>query len=121
MSMSEPVVLDPAALDRLKEWGGEELLSQMVRLFLDNSPERMEQIRGGVDGGDIRESEKGAHSLKSSAANLGAEELRALATSMERHASEREDAAVAALLPELEGAYARARAALEEIAREAKP
>jgi HPt (histidine-containing phosphotransfer) domain-containing protein len=119
--MSEPVVLDSAALDRLKEWGGEKLLSQMVRLFLENSPARMEQIRGGVDGGDIVESEKGAHSLKSSAANVGAEELRALATSMEHHASEKEQAAAAALLPELEGAYERARAALEEIDRETTP
>ena len=119
--MSESVILDPAALDRLKEWGGEKLLSQMLRLFLDNSPARMEQIRTGAAGGDIGEAEKGAHSLKSSAANVGAEELRNLSATMERLASQREEAQVTALLPDLEGAYARARAALEEIERGSNP
>jgi histidine phosphotransfer protein HptB len=119
--MSEPVILDPAALARLKEWGGEKLLSQMVRLFLDNSPARMDQIRDGMGGGDISEAEKGAHSLKSSAANVGAEELRALAASMERHASQKEEAEASSLLPDLENAYARACAALAEIAGEASP
>jgi HPt (histidine-containing phosphotransfer) domain-containing protein len=119
--MSESVVLDPVALDRLKEWGGEKLLAQMLRLFLDNSPARMEQIRVGVSGGDVGEAEKGAHSLKSSAANVGASELRALAATMERHASQKEESAVAALLPDLEGAYARACEALEEIERGTSP
>jgi len=112
--MSEPVVVDPAALDRLREWGGEKLLSQMIRLFLDNSPARMDQIRSGAQrDGDVEEAEKGAHSLKSSAANLGAEELRGLAATMEGHASDRDQAAVAELLPRLEEAYTRAREALE--------
>lgn len=115
--MSESVVLDPAALERLKEWGGERLLSQMVKLFLENSPTRMDQIRGGIGGGDIEEAEKGAHSLKSSAANVGAEELRAAAAAMERHASDKEEPAVTALLPTLEEAYARACAALEDIGK----
>jgi len=27
---------------RLQEWGGPELLVQMIRLFLENAPERLE-------------------------------------------------------------------------------
>jgi len=114
--MPEPVVLDPAALARLREWGGEKLLSQMIRLFLENSPSRMDQIRAGArQGGDIGEAEQGAHSLKSSAANLGAEELRGLAAAMEGHAADGDHAAVAGLLDDVEGAYARAIAAMKEI------
>ena len=117
--MSESAILDQAALDRLREWGGEKLLGQMVRLFLDNSVARMDQIRTGAQGGDIEEAEKGAHSLKSSAANIGAEQLRTLAASMEHRAADGEVDACSALLPELENAYAQARAALEEIDKEA--
>ena len=116
--MSESVILDQAALDRLREWGGDKLLEQMVRLFLDNSLTRMEQIRAGAQGGDIKEAEKGAHSLKSSAANIGAEQLRVLAASMEHQAADGEVAACGALLAELEDAYKQARAALEEIDKE---
>lgn len=120
--MSDPVILNPAALARLKEWGGDKLLSQMVRLFLENSPARMEQIRTGAQaGGDVQEAEKGAHSLKSSAANVGAEELRELAAAMERHGTDGDGSAVAELLPKLEDAYARAQAALEEIERGSNP
>ena len=114
--MSEPLVIDPAALTRLREWGGEKLLSQMIRLFLDNAPTRMEQIRSGArQDGDVGEAEQGAHSLKSSAANLGAEELRSLAAAMESRASDGDVEAVGGLLPLLEDAYTRAREALESI------
>ena len=116
--MSEKDILDPAALARLREWGGDKLLLQMARLFLDNSPARVEQIRvGSKAGGDVQEAEKGAHSLKSSAANVGANELREIAAAMERHAGGGAQDALSELLPDLESAYARVREALEEIVR----
>lgn len=115
--MSESDILEQHALDRLREWGGEKLLGQMIRLFLENAPARMAQIRGGADGGDPRESEKGAHSLKSSAANVGAHHLRTLAADIERVAAGGDPAAVVALLPALESAFSEAIAALETVER----
>lgn len=115
--MTDPEILEQSALDRLKEWGGDKLLGQMIRLFLENAPGRMTQIRVGADGGDIKESEKGAHSLKSSAANLGAMQLRAVAADMERVAAGGDTAAVLALLPSLEGAFSQAVTALESVER----
>ena len=82
--MSESDILDQSALDRLRDWGGEKLLRQMIRLFLENAPARMAQIREGLSEGDVKESEKGAHSLKSSAANVGALRVRDIAANMER-------------------------------------
>jgi HPt (histidine-containing phosphotransfer) domain-containing protein len=115
--MSEPDILELSALDRLKEWGGDKLLGQMIRLFLENAPNRMAQIRAGADGGDIKESEKGAHSLKSSAANVGAHLLRNIAADMERVAASGDSPAVVALLPDLERAFSQAIAALESVER----
>ena len=94
------IIIDPQALERLREWGGEKLAGQMVRLFLKNSGTRMDQIRTGVAGSDLQETERGAHSLKSSAANIGAETLRAMATRMESAALDESVDDARALLPE---------------------
>lgn len=81
--MTDTNPIERPALDRLEEWGGERLLQQMIRLFLENSPERMTQIRDGLDGGEASVVERGAHSLKSSAANVGAHEVSRIAQLME--------------------------------------
>lgn len=104
--MTDSQVLDPGALERLKEWGGEKLVSQMVRLFLKNSGTRMEQIRNGVTEENTQESEWGAHSLKSSAANIGAEGLRTLATNVESASLDKDIERLRELLPKIEEAYA---------------
>lgn len=104
--MTDSQIIDPQALDRLREWGGDKLAGQMVRLFLKNSGTRMDQIRAGVAGADLQEAERGAHSLKSSAANVGAETLRTLATRMESAALDESVDDARALLPDLETAYA---------------
>lgn len=113
--MSDSQILDQGALDRLKEWGGDKLLAQMLRLYLDNAPGRMSQIRNGLTGGDVKEAERGAHSLKSSSANVGAERVRHIAADMEHAAAGGDSAAVQALLPSLESAFSQAISALESV------
>ena len=113
--MTNSTSLNPAALERLRKWGGDKLAAQMVRLFLDNSGGRMDQIRGGVAAEDPDEAEKGAHSLKSSAANVGAEVVRGLAGEIESAASSGDVEAVRTILPGLEDAYSQAIADLETI------
>ena len=103
--MTDSQIIDPQALERLREWGGDKLAGQMVRLFLKNSGTRMDQIRTGVASSDLQETERGAHSLKSSAANIGAETLRTMATRMESAALEENVDVARRLLPELESAY----------------
>lgn len=116
--MPESEVIDPQALERLKEWGGEKLAAQMVRLFLKNAGTRMDQIRTGVEGRDVDEAERGAHSLKSSAANIGAERLRTLATQVEAAALDQDPDRMTQVLPELEDAYATVMETLETMEKE---
>ena len=116
--MTQSPIIDPQALERLKEWGGDKLAGQMVRLFLKNTGTRMDQIRSGVSGGSLDEAERGAHSLKSSAANIGAESLRTMATRMESAALESNLESARSLLPDLETAYAEAMKELELIEKE---
>lgn len=113
--MADSQIIDPQALERLKEWGGDKLAGQMVRLFLKNSGSRMDQIRQGVEAGDLEEAERGAHSLKSSAANIGAEVVRTFATRVESASLENDLDAVRGLLPDLEAAFSEAIAELQSI------
>ena len=108
-------VLELDALKRLEEWGGPTLVGKMVSLFLENAPDRMAAIRTGTEGSDWSTVERGAHSLKSSAANLGAEPLRGLASQMEK-AAERVDASeIRGLLPAMEELFEATLRALREL------
>ena len=100
MTDSDAVVIDPKAHARLTEWGGEELVTQMIRLFLENAPTRLEQVRNGLSEGGLAEAERGVHSLKSSAANVGAVAVSRIANEMEERASDGDTVALEALLPD---------------------
>jgi HPt (histidine-containing phosphotransfer) domain-containing protein len=108
--MTEPdgIVIDPAAQARLQEWGGPKLLTQMIKLFLENAPVRIEQVKKGLADGSLKDAERGVHSLKSSAANVGAVQLSKLAAQMESLAAGGDGAGVAQHVPRLEAAWAAA-------------
>lgn len=118
--MGDQPIVDQEALDRLREWGGDKLLNQMLKLFLENSAERMNQIRSGVADNDATLAERGAHSLKSSAANVGLGAVRRFAAEMEAAAGASDVAKVAELLPGLEEAYAQGHDALASMIEEAE-
>jgi HPt (histidine-containing phosphotransfer) domain-containing protein len=105
-------VIDPQAQARLQEWGGPKLLSQMVKLVLENAPIRIEQVRKGLAEGSLKDAERGVHSLKSSAANVGAVQVSKLAAHMESLAAGGDSAGLAQQLPGLEAAYAAAQTRL---------
>ena len=108
--------IDQAAIDRLVEWGGDKLLTQMLRLFLENTPERFEQIENGLaPGGDLDEAHRGAHSLKSSAGNMGAMEVSELAAQLEAATKAGSEEESRALFGRLRAAYAEAEAVLRQI------
>lgn len=82
--MDDAPVLDEGALERLEEWGGPKLVVQMIRLYVENARTRLAQLdRSLSDGGDPGDAEMAAHSLKSSAANVGFLRVSALAARIE--------------------------------------
>jgi len=78
----------------------------------------MDQIRSGVAGEDYQEAEWGAHSLKSSAANIGAEGLRTLATNVESAALDKDISTLRELLPKIEASYSLVMDALRALEKE---
>jgi HPt (histidine-containing phosphotransfer) domain-containing protein len=113
--MTDKPIIDQNAIDRLKEWGGDELPRKMIDIFLSHSPERMEQIREGLSTATPRTAETGAHSLKSSAGNVGAVRVQELAQVAESLAEAEDMEELKALLPNLEEAFTAACQGLEQI------
>lgn len=85
--MSGDPVLDGVALDRLRRIGGADLVRRMIELYLEAGPGRVGSIRGSAASGNIDAVERAAHSMKSSAGNLGAIRLQHTAEALESAAA----------------------------------
>ncbi|HYS17299.1 MAG TPA: Hpt domain-containing protein [Candidatus Binatia bacterium] len=68
----------------LRWLGGDQvLLRELVGIFVDDSPKRLQAMRAAMTAADIRQLEHVAHSLKGSAAILGATRLQSAALALE--------------------------------------
>jgi two-component system sensor histidine kinase/response regulator len=78
-------VIDKQALDAIcaLQEEGEDLLSKIITIFLNDSPERLVELRKAVNSGDAPSINRIAHTLKSSCAHLGALNLSSLFKEME--------------------------------------
>lgn len=98
---------DQAALTRLKRFGGDALLGKMIDLFLAAAPERLAALRQAMGAGDTDAAERALHSLKSSAAQLGAMRMQRLCGQGEQQARQGSMDGMAPLCAELDAELAR--------------
>lgn len=110
--------LDGAAAARLQRVGGARLLRGMIELFLEHGPVRLAAAEAGAERADWREVERAWHSLKSSAANLGAVRLAEAAARAEAAAAAGDADTTAAASAEARAAYPVAAAALRALLEE---
>jgi len=66
--------------------GDRELLRELVGIFMDDGPKRLEALREAMTASDVQLLEQVAHSLKGSAAILGASRLQESALALEEAA-----------------------------------
>ena len=95
-------IVDESQIQRLQEWGGTDLQCKMIDLFLAHAGERVDQIREGLWAPDRKAAETGAHTLKSSAGNVGARRLQQLASEAESMAEAGKMGELQELFPALE-------------------
>ncbi len=98
-------MLDPdrlAAIRSLQGDFGEDLLSRIIQIFLQSSPKLLEKMQEAAATGNASQLSSAAHSLKSSAANLGATDLAALCRDLEQLGREEDMGDVLATLGTLE-------------------
>ena len=68
-------VLDMTVVEELLSLcddGDPELLLDLIQLYLDDSPAKIQGLRQGIASGDFEMVERAAHALKGSSGNLGA-------------------------------------------------
>jgi len=104
--VDETNVLDPAALERLRKLGGDKFAGDMIDLFLSYGGKQVAEARAAWQAGDLAGVAGAAHALKSSAGNVGAEQVRKLAAQAEQAAKGALNEAVAAAVTALEQAFA---------------
>lgn len=106
-------VVEVGALDRLLRIGGREFLIEMIDLFLQHAPERIRAAKEALADGDTRALYRAAHSLKSTAGNLGARGLQRVAERVESRAAEQDLETIPPLLDEMARRYEDVRDRLE--------
>ncbi|MBA3670607.1 MAG: Hpt domain-containing protein [Gemmatimonadaceae bacterium] len=104
-SAGEPAATDAAALERLKRFGGDKLLDEMIALFIANAPTRIASARSAVDARDPGAAELAFHSLKASSAQLGAMRMQRISEAGERAAHAGDIDEIARLVTGLEQEY----------------
>ncbi|MCQ8181249.1 response regulator [Methylomonas sp. SURF-1] len=77
---------DSAELRSLRQIGGDELVAEVLRLFRENAAQQIRAIATAIENRQSTEVRQAAHSLKSTAANIGAAQLAELARNLEHAA-----------------------------------
>ncbi|MCF7807444.1 MAG: Hpt domain-containing protein [Candidatus Marinimicrobia bacterium] len=80
--------IDEDVLLRLHKMGGAELVSGLIALYFKNAPEKLDTIYTGLKNGDSESIERAAHTMISSAGNLGGKLVSDLAKKIEAAAME---------------------------------
>ena len=108
-------VLDRSVLDglrRLERPGGPRLVETVTGLFLEDTPQRLAELRDCVEQSDAVRLAKTAHTLKGSAANLGAREMVGICARLQELGESGGIGAAASLVADLERRFEPVRAAL---------
>ncbi len=82
-SGDQKAIIDAAsAIQRMG--GDEELYREVLAVFFDDVPKQLELLRSAFAAKDMATAERQAHSLKSAAGNIGADEMRDACLAAER-------------------------------------
>lgn len=111
-------VLDHAVLDELLSFaddGDPELLVDLIQMFLEDSPSKVEAVNEGLAVGDFDKAERAAHSLKGSSGNLGARLVQDVCEKLQQSTRAHELETSRELAPKLSEYYDAAAIALRSV------
>lgn len=116
--MPTDFIIDPEAIENLRALTPEDpesFLREIIGIFLDDTPARIDELRQGLANGDQAQFTRAAHSIKGSSSNLGAGELREISSDLEQRAKQHGVAGLEPRVTDLENAFAAAKVALEKL------
>ena len=108
------MLLDTRQIDELRQLDGSgDLLKELVAAFLDDAPQRMQELEQALAANDADIAHRASHTLKGSCSNFGLTELHEAALVVMRPAKAGDLASASAAMPALRAAYDRALEALK--------
>jgi len=116
--MDQDQVLDMEVVDELLELTGDddpELLLDLIHMFLEDAPRKIEGMNEGLEKGDLELVTHAAHSLKGSAGNLGIRMVQQDCDELQIAGQANDVETVRKLVPMLEEHFSQAIAALEDL------
>jgi signal transduction histidine kinase/CheY-like chemotaxis protein/HPt (histidine-containing phosphotransfer) domain-containing protein len=112
-SMSQPLVFDRAGvLDRVMD--SEDLMRELMAVFLKDIPHRLEALRDSLAAGMARDIGQHAHSIKGASASVGGEAMSAVAGAIEQFAHTGKLDVAEALMTELDEQFEALKKAMEK-------
>ena len=77
------ILIDWEVFNQLKSMTGPSFLAELIDVFLNDSPELIDQMLSGLKTGNIEQVRRAAHSLKSNSASFGANRLAGVSRELE--------------------------------------
>jgi histidine phosphotransfer protein HptB len=116
--MEDSPILDPQAIQALRELNPDdngEFLREIAGIFLDDTPQRIAELDSSLATGDQSKFIRAAHSIKGSAGNMGASDLKHRAELLEHHAKDKGMLNSEELISNLKTEYQRTEAAVRAL------
>jgi histidine phosphotransfer protein HptB len=116
--MSPETPIDPEAIENLRALTPDDpdsFLRDIIGIFLDDTPARIADLRQSLASGEKDAFTRAAHSIKGSASNLGATQLRAISSELEQRGKVEPVAGLATRVDDLDHAFNAAKQALEKL------
>ncbi len=114
--MSSDTVLDPATIESLRALSDDgEFLKEIAGIFIDDTPQRIAELEQCQVSGDTVKFTRAAHSIKGSAANIGATQLGAAAAQLETESKTTPLPGLTAGIDAVKAEYARVAAELQKL------
>ncbi|MEZ0367536.1 MAG: Hpt domain-containing protein [Candidatus Sericytochromatia bacterium] len=111
-------MINQEVFEKLLEIGGANLARRVIDLFFEHTPGKVQSLSGSLREQDCKAIERTAHSIKSSAANLGLEALRQVSSDLEQAANRGDLEACTTLVPQLETACSQSEISLRNKQKE---
>jgi HPt (histidine-containing phosphotransfer) domain-containing protein len=111
-------ILDMSVVEELlslSDDGDPELLLDLIQMFLDDGPAKVQAVTEGLQAGDFDKMERAAHSLKGSSGNLGARRLQNVCEGLQLASRDKRLDESRGLAGQLRDVFAEAEAALREV------
>lgn len=111
-------ILDMTVVEELLSFsddGDPELLLDLIQMFLEDGPAKVQAVTEGLMAGDFEKMERAAHSLKGSSGNLGARLLQETCDRVQIASRTHKIEPLRDLAAELVANYAKADTALREL------